>query len=118
MTNLVKDIKKMLADEDIIIDPKRDTNLNKYIVAKAAKVLNSKHGALSDETVLSWARHFYLELQEDIDKELKSLPKTQGITSKSTKEKNEPKPQKSNNDLKMYNDKGKVVKAVQESLFG
>lgn len=121
MTELVKGIKELLSNEDLTIDSKRDKGLNDYIVTKAHKELNGKHGGLSDDIVLSWARHFYLESQETIDKEIKSLGGVKkGTTSTPTSSK--PKPQKvekdKENGIKMYNDKGKVVKAVQESLFG
>jgi outer membrane protein assembly factor BamE (lipoprotein component of BamABCDE complex) len=66
---------------------------------------------------LSWARHFYLESQEDIDKEIKELRGKSYIKQSVNKPvtRKETKPDKK--ELKIYNDKGKVVKAIQESLF-
>lgn len=117
---LVKQIKELLANDQLDLDSARDNQLNDYIVAKAKKELKGKNGAISDDIVLSWARHFYLESKEDIDKEIKELGgKTYSKTSeKNSSSKKKSKPKQKQKELKMYNDKGKVVKAVQESLFG
>jgi hypothetical protein len=66
-------IRKMLASENFDLNPDRDKNLKIFIIAKAKKELNGVNGYLSDETVLGWARHFYSESQEEIDRELKEM---------------------------------------------
>jgi hypothetical protein len=114
---LVETIKTMLSDAQLDLEPKRDQQLDDYIIAKAKKELKGKNGAIDDQTVLSWARHFYLESQEDIDKEIKELRGKSYIKQSVNKPvtRKETKPDKK--ELKIYNDKGKVVKAIQESLF-
>jgi hypothetical protein len=114
---LVETIKTMLSNDQLDLDSKRDSQLNDYIVAKAKKELDGKNGAIDDKTVLSWARHFYLESKEDIDKEIKELGGKSATKTSIHKPNthNQPKPDKK--EYKMFNEKGKAVKVIQESLF-
>lgn len=80
-----KRIREMLANENFDLNPGRDENLKIFIMAKAKKELGGKNGYLSDETVLSWARHFYSEPQEEIDRELKEMGVSSNQTTKVNK---------------------------------
>ena len=94
MSQLTDGIKTLLErelDTEILdkfdSEGKDDKALDKYITFKAKKELNSKSGALPDEVVLGWARHFYLESKETIDKEMKvEKPKATPAEPKKTKE--------------------------------
>lgn len=75
LTDGVKAILERELDLDIIerfedVD-KDDKKLEAYLTFKAKKELNSKSGGLPDDMVVGWARHFYLESDEVISKEMK-----------------------------------------------
>lgn len=57
---------------NVHMDPsKTDDQLKRYVMFRAKKELEGKPGAVEDEVVYGWARHFYEEplevLKEEID---------------------------------------------------
>lgn len=87
---------KGLVSEDTSIDmSKEDKYLNQYITFRARKHLEGHSGMVEDDEVVSWAKHFYMESKETIDKEMevKPAPKTeeQKPIEKKPKPKKEPK---------------------------
>ncbi len=55
---------------------KTDEQLEKYVMFRAKKELNGKNGAVADEVVFGWARHFYEEPIEMINEEMNVKPES------------------------------------------
>lgn len=104
---MVKKIKELLSNgNDLNIVDERDDNLNTYITTKAKEYLQSKNGAIEDSIVLGWARHFYIESQEDINKEILEL-------SPVKKEVPTPALKKEKKIIETIGDKGEKIKVEQ-----
>lgn len=68
-------IKAKMVEMNVHMDPAKD-KLKDYIMFRAKKHLDGKDGAVEDEVVYGWARHYYEEPQSVIDEEIKP-PKTE-----------------------------------------
>jgi hypothetical protein len=76
---MIKRIKSMLGDDPEVLKnmdhiDKNDKALNDYIIYRAKKKLDGNNGYVSDDMVIGWAKHFYLESKETIDKEMERSP--------------------------------------------
>jgi len=83
---MIEKIKELLSsDLELNIDSERDEKLIQYINYKAEIHLNRKNGGIEDSIVIGWARHFYLETQENIDKEIKLVVEEKEVIKKEIK---------------------------------
>lgn len=98
--HIIKDeqVKKGMENEE-----KTDELLERYIVSKAREYLDSVNGGIEDEIVYGWAKHFYIEPLEELEKEMEDLryvPVKQTQEPKKTVVKQEPK--KEDNQLSLF----------------
>ena len=93
---MLNKIKEKMTELNVHMDQAKD-NLENYIMFRARKVLDGKAGAVEDEVVYGWARHYYEEPQSVIDEEMKPIkvekPKPQNNLVQEYK-KDHPKPEK------------------------
>ena len=86
---MLEDLKELIKDEQIVQEnphAKTDEELHFYIIQRAKKKLNNKHGYINPKIVKSWAIHFYQEPKETIEKEV-GKSQTQEPPKEQTKEK-------------------------------
>lgn len=101
---MIEKIKNAIQDDDQVLKgmedkEKTDDLLKTYIMSKAREHLDNENGAIEDEIVYGWAKHFYIEPLEEIQKENKELqpkPKPQ------KKEQPKPQPKKESNQLSIF----------------
>jgi len=94
---MVEKIKQHLQDDKQVLanmgnEDKSDDKLKQYIIANAKQYLDNVNGGIEDEVVFGWARHFYIESEEVISKEMKDYyikpTKATKPTKKTTTEEN------------------------------
>ena len=92
----IEKLKGLVSKDESIEMNKEDTHLNQYITFRARKHLEGHSGMVDDDEVVSWAKHFYMESKEDIDKEMevKPEPQTQEAPKKPKPKKQKAEPKK------------------------
>lgn len=102
---MIEKIKNAIKDDDQVSKgmqdkEKTDDLLKTYILAKAREYLHNENGAIEDEVVYGWAKHFYIEPLEEIKKEREEL---QPETKPQPKKESKPEPKKKeNNQLSIF----------------
>ncbi|MGE4321024.1 MAG: Cas9 inhibitor AcrIIA9 family protein [Acholeplasmataceae bacterium] len=95
-------LKESLNDENlkkqIMDDSKSIEGMCDFIVKKASKQKDGGHAVVSDEDVFSWAIHYFIESNENIEKEVGKKPVKAVVNNNQSSEKSVKKEKQKNID--------------------